>query len=208
MFPHLFTSMFTVMDWGMMKNPSAAATIMCNPFAGLSNALSPYMPVSTRGEDAHRPSVSRSVSGMPKGPAGSNSHSCWYLLLRTRLRFGVAMSILILVTDVILRFAWLLRFYHKLFPFGDSFVLCSQFLEVFRRAIWNLLRVEWENLKQAGHHLPSKSTPTPSTTVQMIAVNPDVDEKTGLLNQRIHTASTEKGIITARKMPYEKNAEA
>jgi hypothetical protein len=30
--------------------------------------------------------------------------------------------------------------------------LCTQFLEIFRRAIWNLLRVEWENLKQLNLH--------------------------------------------------------
>ena len=30
----------------------------------------------------------------------------------------------------------------------DAFILCTQFLEVFRRCIWNLLRVEWEHMKQ------------------------------------------------------------
>jgi hypothetical protein len=34
-----------------------------------------------------------------------------------------------------------------MFPSADSFALCTQFLEIFRRSIWNLLRVEWENLK-------------------------------------------------------------
>ena len=66
------------------------------------------------------------------------------------------MSALIMISDSILRFSWVLRFYHKLFPSGDSFVLCTQFLEVFRRALWNLLRVEWENLKQ------SKMMPAPT----------------------------------------------
>jgi hypothetical protein len=57
------------------------------------------------------------------------------------------MSALIMVADTFLRFSWTLRFVSK-FPSNDAFVLCTQFLEVFRRAIWNLLRVEWENIKQ------------------------------------------------------------
>jgi hypothetical protein len=57
-------------------------------------------------------------------------------------------SALIVLADAVLRFGWVLRFYKKLFPTEDSFVLCTQFLEVFRRALWNLLRVEWENIKQ------------------------------------------------------------
>lgn len=82
--------------------------------------------------------------------------SCWHAFLRPRLRFGVAMSALILVADTILRFSWVLRFYHKLFPSNDSFVLCTQFLEVFRRALWNLLRIEWENIKQSKAPLSGK----------------------------------------------------
>ena len=54
----------------------------------------------------------------------------------------------IVVLDCILRFGWVLRFYHGLFPSADSFTLATQFLEVFRRALWNLLRVEWEHIKQ------------------------------------------------------------
>lgn len=79
---------------------------------------------------------------------GDAKPTCGHIL-RPRLRFGVIMSTLILLADAILRFSWLLRFHEKfLFPSKDSFVLCTQFLEVFRRAIWNLLRVEWENIKQ------------------------------------------------------------
>jgi hypothetical protein len=69
-------------------------------------------------------------------------------LMRPKLRFGVAMSALIVLADSVLRFSWTLRFYHALFPSGDSFVLCTQFLEVFRRALWNLLRIEWEHMRQ------------------------------------------------------------
>jgi hypothetical protein len=69
-------------------------------------------------------------------------------LMRPKLRFGIVMSALIVLADSVLRFSWTLRFYHSLFPSGDSFVLCTQFLEVFRRALWNLLRIEWEHMRQ------------------------------------------------------------
>jgi hypothetical protein len=83
--------------------------------------------------------------------------------------------VLILVTDIILRFSWTLRFYVKLFPSDDAFVLFTQFLEVTRRALWNLLRVEWENLKQSGqhhqhHHMAKPMTPA-STSIQMTLMN-------------------------------------
>jgi hypothetical protein len=80
-------------------------------------------------------------------PPGKQPPSCHHSLLRPTLRFGLTMSALILVADTFLRFSWTLRFVGK-FPSNDAFVLCTQFLEVFRRAIWNLLRVEWENIKQ------------------------------------------------------------
>lgn len=96
--------------------------------------------------------------GMMKNPAAASavvcaggilpSRTCAHALLRSRLRFGVGMSALIVVADAVLRFSWTLRFYSRIFPSDDSFVLCTQFLEIFRRAIWNLLRVEWENIKQ------------------------------------------------------------
>jgi EXS family len=78
----------------------------------------------------------------------TSSLSVCHHLMRPKLRFGIIMSALIVLADSILRFSWTLRFYHALFPSGDSFVLCTQFLEVFRRALWNLLRIEWEHLKQ------------------------------------------------------------
>ena len=108
-----------VKDWGMMQSPAAA--IACRP--------------------------SKTIGGTSS--AKYHLSSCTQAFLRSHLRFGVGVSFLILIADCVLRFSWLLRFYHKLFPSGDSFVLCSQFLEVFRRALWNLLRVEWENLKQS-----------------------------------------------------------
>lgn len=74
--------------------------------------------------------------------------TCQTKCLRPRLRFGFTASVAILIVNFVLRFAWLLRFWDtELFPSVDEFVLCSQFLEVFRRALWNLLRVEWECIK-------------------------------------------------------------
>lgn len=74
------------------------------------------------------------------------SHHC----LRPRLRFGFAMSFGILLADCVLRFAWLLRFVeHVIFRNNGSYILWTQLLEAFRRAIWNLLRVEWESIKQS-----------------------------------------------------------
>jgi EXS family len=61
----------------------------------------------------------------------------------------------------------------KLFPSDDAFVLFTQFLEVLRRALWNLLRVEWENLKQSGqhhHHIAKPMTPA-SASIQMTSMN-------------------------------------
>jgi hypothetical protein len=78
-------------------------------------------------------------------------------LLRPRLRFGLAMSCLILFADTFLRFSWCLRFFQiGFFASADAFVLSTQFLEIFRRALWNLLRVDWENLKHMQHPLPSR----------------------------------------------------
>mmetsp|Transcript_12614 Transcript_12614/g.17601 ORF Transcript_12614/g.17601 Transcript_12614/m.17601 type:complete len:188 (-) Transcript_12614:1591-2154(-) len=101
-----------------------------------------------------------------------NSRSCHHAVLRPRLRFGVLMSTAILMTDTILRFGWTLRFYETLFPSKDAFVLFTQFLEVFRRAIWNLLRVEWEHIKQskAGMNANEESSTfiTAPSTISMV----------------------------------------
>lgn len=107
-----------VMDWGMMQNPRKAAGTVCT------------------------------VGMLPESPGSEKPMDCAHALLRPRLRFGLWISVVIMVTDSVLRFSWLLRFCHHLFPSADAFVLCTQFLEIFRRSIWNLLRVEWENIKQ------------------------------------------------------------
>jgi len=111
-----------VMDWGMMTSPTAVfADSSCVPGGGSSGVV-----VEARANDW--------------------THHC----LRPRLRFGLGMSMGILLADCVLRFAWLLRFVeHVIFPNNDAYILWTQLLEAFRRAIWNLLRVEWENIKQS-----------------------------------------------------------
>jgi hypothetical protein len=80
----------------------------------------------------------------------TKSHSsCAHTVLRPKLRFGAPTSISILLVDMVLRYAWLLRFIEKeTFPNADIYILFTQFLEAIRRSLWNLLRVEWEHIKQ------------------------------------------------------------
>lgn len=90
-----------VMDWGMMQNPSVVVQAAC-------------------------------IGGKPPSADGQTPPGkCHHVLLRPRLRFGLAISSLIVFTDAILRFSWMLRFL-PWFPNHDSYVLCTQFLEVFR----------------------------------------------------------------------------
>lgn len=98
-----------VMDWGMMKNLNAASA-MCI------------------GGGVHGHPIDQ-----PRPP------SCGHACLRPRLRFGLSMSAVIVLTDAVLRFSWVLRFYHSMFPSADSFTLCTQFLEIFRRCKFSFL---------------------------------------------------------------------
>lgn len=113
------------MDWGMMQNPQQFM----------------FVP------ETCVPSVTNNNSASPKAPPAP---TCAHAVLRPRLRFGAVTSVCILLVDTILRYSWLLRFYeHNLFPSTDVYILSTQFLEAVRRALWNLLRVEWENIKQS-----------------------------------------------------------
>jgi hypothetical protein len=155
-----------VMDWGMMQDPYKVAQTACA--IGVPSVMAMTLE-SEGGHDysQHRPSSSRSSSKL-KGhhqytssayPSHKNlttlnasrQGACHQVCLRSSLRFGLTMTVLIVVADSFLRFSWCLKFVPKLFPSNNSFVLCTQFLEVFRRAIWNLLRVEWEHIKQQKH---------------------------------------------------------
>ena len=187
----------------MMKNPSVAATALCKLPLSLSGSnggtngsflsvpardsmvVDIRSPVIRNPSNSLLPPLTSSSVGGTNGNTTASCGSCWYSLLRNRLRFGVWMSVLILFTDIVLRFSWTLRFYHKLFPSGDSFVLCTQFLEVVRRALWNLLRVEWENLKQSGQHhangIPghgTKTAPSSTSSIQLNSLNNSLDEET------------------------------
>jgi len=96
------------------------------------------------------PTVAISQSCSPNSSLEQKSgQGCAQLVLRPRLRFGGFLSTLILLADGIFRLGWVLRFYeYFLFANHDSYILYTEVLEVFRRSIWNLLRVEWENIKQ------------------------------------------------------------
>ncbi|EED91641.1 predicted protein [Thalassiosira pseudonana CCMP1335] len=93
--------------------------------------------------------VPESCAVGPVSSSNPGSKSCAHAVLRPRLRFGAVYSVAILLVDTILRYSWLLRFYeHNLFASTDAYILCTQFLEAIRRSLWNLLRVEWEHIKQ------------------------------------------------------------
>lgn len=114
------------MDWGMMQNPQ--------------QFMAPIVPETCVPNVANNASSSTSKVAAP---------TCAHAVLRPRLRFGATTSVVIVLVDTILRYSWLLRFWeHNLFPSNDMYILCTQFLEALRRALWNLLRVEWENIKQ------------------------------------------------------------
>jgi hypothetical protein len=118
-----------VMDWGMMQNPTAVAQKAC--LGGGGGTYHVLDGKQQQQQQQQQPPI-----------------RCHHGFLRPRLRFGLTMSTFIVIADSMLRFSWMFRFVNRSFPNHDAFVLCTQFLEVFRRAIWNLLRVEWENIKQ------------------------------------------------------------
>jgi EXS family len=149
------SSIFPLLVSAYQKTVSAAASVRLEPLLILLlviNALyALYWDVVMDWGLLQNPSAvckATANSGALSAATTTSSMSVCHHLMRPKLRFGIIMSALIVLADSILRFSWTLRFYHALFPSGDSFVLCTQFLEVFRRALWNLLRIEWEHLKQ------------------------------------------------------------
>ena len=120
-----------VMDWGMMQNPNA----MMEQAVGQCMPLMSSLPSSL---------VPDSVTDPKRSQA-----NCLDTALRPRLRFGTSLTLMIVLLDTFLRFSWTLRFKESaIFPSNGAYILCTEFLEVFRRAVWNLLRVEWEHIKQ------------------------------------------------------------
>ena len=119
-----------LMDWGMMQNPRAVLERTLTPCSLELPAASVITP-----------------HGDPE-PRQAQQH-CVHAVMRPRLRFGWRTSLLVLITDANLRFFWTMRFVQaRVFPNVDAFILTTEFLEVFRRSVWNLLRVEWEKIKQ------------------------------------------------------------
>lgn len=135
-----------VMDWGMMQDPYKVVAVACAPHSSVM--------VEPQGDGIMRKNRDHST--------------CRSICLRPSLRYGLELSALIMVADSFLRFSWTLKFVPMLFPSHDSFVLCTQFLEVFRRAIWNLLRVEWENIKQQRHASASSLELSPLVDAQQL----------------------------------------
>lgn len=127
-----------VMDWGMLDNPTAV----------VGQAMGQCVP------------------SMSAGPEFKKV-SCLDAALRPRLRFGTALTLVVVSIDVCLRYSWTLRFVESaIFPNNDAYILCTEFLEIFRRAVWNLLRVEWEHIKQTRKNV--KVNATPEKNIEMI----------------------------------------
>jgi hypothetical protein len=163
------------MDWGMMQNPTTVVQNACMGGAVYSEL--------TEGSPS-KESMGSCLS--------HNGSSCHQGFLRNKLRYGVTISSWIFLTDCILRFSWTLRFASHLFPNDDAFVMFTQFLEIFRRSIWNLLRVEWENLKQKK-----------SGTRLIIEEDEDDDEEergefvelqAPIVRQRMHTTESQNSL--------------
>lgn len=201
----------TVMDWGMMQNAASAASYFRSSERGQTRW-------NTSGHSSiYSSATSRLFSGWTAGATvaslwSSGPQSCWNVLLRKRLRYGVQFSVMILLVDTLLRFSWVLRFFHNLFPSNDSFVLLSQFLEVFRRALWNLLRIEWENMKQTGYHIPSQHsrvTMSMMPTVTVFTTDPyprslsqdDDDDKTNIVQNRRREREASPSRVVHRHSP-------
>lgn len=138
-----------VMDWGMMSNPSAVVHHAVGPCAtGIFQSSSP--------DGVHK------------------NRNCLDITLRPRLRFGAALTLVVVILDTFLRFSWTLRFYENiLFSSKDAYILCTEFLEVFRRSVWNLLRVEWELIKQSQDANSKKTRSSEMKTSDINAIYSD-----------------------------------
>lgn len=80
-----------------------------------------------------KPITTTTTTTLSTATSSSTPKECHHVLLRPKLRFGLWLSAAIVLIDAILRFSWMLRFVNDtIFPNNDSFVLCTQFLEVFR----------------------------------------------------------------------------
>jgi hypothetical protein len=139
------------------------------------------------------------VQCLPMKSAGQDLKRvhCLDAALRPRLRFGTALTLFVVVIDVCLRFSWTLRFVERvIFPSNDAYILCTQFLEVFRRALWNLLRVEWEHIKQLNASKKSNQVMDVSNknkVVEMMKVDSEIIP-VGSISVRTTSGSRERAV--------------
>ena len=126
------------MDWGMMQNPNAV----------VEQAVGQCIPSLVQSPD----------NLLKSSDQKRQTRNFLDTALRPRLRFGTWMTLSIVLLDTCLRFSWTLRFHvHAIFPTNDAYILWTEFMEVFRRAVWNLLRVEWEHIKQTRNAKKAES---------------------------------------------------
>eukprot|EP00127_Corallochytrium_limacisporum_P002791 Clim_evm4s141 gene=Clim_evmTU4s141 len=73
---------------------------------------------------------------------------------------------LLIAGDFLLRFLWSFNLPFALGLTPSNALLMFEFLEVFRRGIWNLYRIEWEQIKRGLEHVPNspKEFPLASST--------------------------------------------
>jgi hypothetical protein len=184
-----------VMDWGMMQDPQALVAKISITTSGLVGVGGGDNSKTNDNSNDEASSNGKNRDAMSQHMPNNNIH-CHRLLLRPRLRFGIVVS------DAVLRFSWLLRFVaNHLFVSHDAFVLCTQFLEVFRRSIWNLLRVEWESIKQKSKALKARDSLSDTEDDEDLPLDPEASsvteqEMVGLLQTSTHGGGSSTSLPT------------
>ena len=85
---------------------------------------------------------------------------------RQRYFYPFATYVLVGISNLILRFAWAAN---KLSLFAEldaaNLVLCLELIEVFRRSVWNMYRIEWEiiSVEAKGRNVSKEDLETDST---------------------------------------------
>ena len=143
------------MDWGMLDNPTAV----------VGQTLGTCIPAIASPE--------------------MKCVSCVDVALRPRLCFGTALTLAVVMIDVCLQYSWTLRFIeHAIFPSNDVYILCMEVLVVFCHTVWNLLRVEWEHIKQTRSVKKIPSTPTSTRMVILAAAAVNIIPSSGAIVRR------------------------
>ncbi|KAG2377829.1 hypothetical protein C9374_008914 [Naegleria lovaniensis] len=102
-------------------------------------------------------------------PWSSSSSSSFHLFLRRKLIFSPLYYYLAMIGNIILRWAWLPFVFVKAFVFIEPSTLewiLYMFitLELLRRFVWNIFRVEHENLANIENYRATKDIPLPFDT--------------------------------------------